>query len=239
MKNTQIIASLILVLAVCFSAAAQTENTTNVPKRKLNSRIAVGFDVPILVDNSEFSDFMSNQFQMEAPSALFGSTLSVGWNFSKSKRWFWDISIGVRSSNRSKDNITRNWTQAYFPLRFSYAILDNNSFRLSPFAGINYRVNQLYYCDMRSIGNLNQITEILETSFTSFNLAQWSVGCEFGLQFDFKVDDPSTRLNPQFSAFVKWEQSFHNSNWHLEKFEIRDIPKFQNNALTIGILIGI
>ena len=93
---------------------------------------------------------------------------------------------------------------------------------------------------MRSISDLDKITDVLETSFTPFTLGQWNAGCEFGLRFDFKVSTPKpTRLNPHWSAFIKWEQSFHNSNWQLEKFKLRDVPKFQNNALTIGLTLGI
>jgi hypothetical protein len=254
MKNYKFFASLILALTLCFSTTAQpqhevqtrqsqTENISitivETSSKKTNSFFSVNFEIPILVDNKEFSDFMSKHFDMKTPSALFGAGFSFGRFFSPSKRWAWEYGIAVRGTvNRTKNNIVCDWTQIYMPLKFSYAVVDNKSFRLSPFAGVNFGTNMLYYADMREVGGLDQITDILETSFTSFNLSQWSTGCELGLQFDFKIDDPTTRLNPRFSAYVKWEQAFHNSNWQLEKSILRDIPKFQNNALTIGLSMG-
>jgi hypothetical protein len=240
MKKTQISVSLILALALCFSVSAQTENTSGTTtKRKTNSFISANIEVPILVGNSKFRDFMSENFDMHTPNAMFGAGLSVGSNFSSSKRWLWEYGVSARASFRSENNITRNWTQMYMPLRFSYAIIDNKSFQLSPFAGISFTTNTLNYSDMRTIGDKDKITEILETDFTSFNLSQMSTGFEFGLFFDFIVDDPTHRRNPMFSVFIKWEQSFWNDNWMLEKFRIRDIPKFENNALSIGILTRI
>jgi hypothetical protein len=238
MKKSQIIVSLIMALAVCSSAVSQPENTQNVSKQKGNSFYSYGIEVPILFGNGEFRDFMSDNFDMHSPNALFGGTISFGSYFSPSKRWTWEYAASFRSSNRSKKDITRNWSQVYAALRFSYAILDNKSFRLSPFGSVNVVANQLYYSDKRSVGNLDKITEILETSFTSFTLGQWTTGCELGLQIDFKIDDAHSRSSPRWSAFAKWEQSFYNSNWQLEKHKMRDIPKFQNNALVIGLTIG-
>ena len=239
MKKTQISVSLILALALCFNVSAQTENAFGTTKKKTNSFISVGLEVPILVGNSEFRDFMSENFDMHTPNAMFGAGFSVGRDFSPSKRWLWDFGFWIRGSYRSENNITRNWSQLYMPLRFSYAIIDNKSFRLSPFAGVSFTTNALNFSDMRTIGDKDKITEILETDFTSFNLSQTSAGFEFGLFFDFVVNDPTHRRNPMFSAFIKWEQSFWNDNWMLERFRIRDIPKFENNALSIGILTRI
>ncbi|MDR0437017.1 MAG: hypothetical protein LBH22_01805 [Bacteroidales bacterium] len=242
MKNTQILVSLILILAVCFSAtAAQTENTTNTPNQKSNYRLAFGFDFPVLVGNSEFSDFMSEHFDMKTPNALYGVKILTGFHFTESKRWFWELEATFRGSNREKNNINRDWTQIQTSLKFAYAIIDNEIFRMSPFVGFTYGSHQLKYSDMRSIGNVNSITQVFETDFKSFDLAQWYVGSEFGLIFDFDLDPPSNRRRrtPSFSAFIKWEQPFHNSKWQLGKFEMRDVPKFQGSALVMGFTLGI
>ena len=118
--KTKIILSLILVLAVCFNVTAQTENTPTVSQQKSNSRLAFGIDFPVLVGNSEFSDFMSDHFDMHTPNVLFGEHLSAGWYFSKSNRWFGSYDFNVRSSNRTKNNVTRNWNQVKGCFNFSY-----------------------------------------------------------------------------------------------------------------------
>jgi hypothetical protein len=232
---------IVLTFATC-SIYAQTETTITIVEaspKKTNSFFLVNFEVPVLVANNEFSDFMSNHFDMKTPNALFGAGISVGRFFSPSKRWAWEYAFVVRGTvNRKKNNIICDWRQVRGALTFSYAIIDNKSFRLSPFAGINFGDNQLYYADMREVGGLDQITDILETSFTSFNLAQMFVGSELGFRFDFKIDEPTTRLNPRFSAYIKWEQAFYNSNWQLERSVIRDIPKLQDNALVFGVSMG-
>jgi hypothetical protein len=235
MKKNKIITSLILALAVCFSTAVQAETHS---VRKSNSIITIGGYVPILLGNSEFSNFMYKEFEMKAPNALFGASLSAGWYFSESRRWLWEYRMSLRNAARSKNNITRNWTQVHFGLNFSYAILDNNFLQLLPFAGITFVTNTLFYSDMRSIGDLDKITDVLETSFTSFNLAQFGVGSEVGLRLLIKEPSGATRRNPHTSIFIKWEQSFYNTDWHLGNFTMRDIPKFQNSALSVGFTFG-
>jgi hypothetical protein len=241
MKNKQTIMLSIFVLAICFSTTAQAENTTNIPNQKSNFRAAFGLELPVLFGNSEFSDFMSENFDMETPNVLFGFNFKTGWHFTESKRWFWELEFAFRSSNREKNNITRSWTQVQSSLKFAYAIIDNEIFRMSPFVGFTFGSHQLKYSDMRSIGNVNSITGVFETDFKSFDLAQWYLGGEFGLMFDLDLDPPSnrTRKSPSLSAFIKWDQSFHNSNWQLGKFEMRDVPKFQSSALVIGFTFGI
>ena len=235
MKKSPILTSLLVIFAVCFSTTAFAERTSSQPP----SRIAFSIDAPVPIGNSEFSTFMYDKFQMTTPNIFIGGGLSFGAHFTESRRWLWEIGANFRHSYRSSNNITRSWNQNTAFLTFSYAIIDNNWFRLSPFAGAIFIEDRLYYADMREIGDLDNITDVLETSFLQLNLNQWGFGGEFGLRFDFFAVERTARpVNPHFSAFIKWEQGFFSSYWRIERLAMRDIPKFQHGTLSIGIGVG-
>jgi len=235
MKKSTTMALLIAVLAMCFSTTALAERTSSPRTARL---VFPSAEIIIPFGNSAFSDFMYDEFEMTTPNAFFGARFSIGSFFGEGQRWLWDFGVNFRASYRSSNNITRDWGQVNTFLTFSYAIIDNSGFRLSPFAGANFGGNMLYFADMREVGGLDNITDVLETSFLQLNLNQWNIGGEIGLRFDFLFEDPTTRFTPHLSAFIAWEQGFFSSHWRIERSEMRDIPKFQHSMLNIGIAMA-
>lgn len=163
------------------------------------------------------------------------------------KNWLFEDGIGftpIASSTVNDIKVKYNQYQLFW--RAGYNISSSSSYRLYPFAGINFSAAMLKVEDKARIQNTNSFTDELLNSTSSKTFWQPNFGIELGAGYDFlikmktkKMDCFEIERNIPIGIRAGYYINAYAGDWKIDSYKLQNSPNQKQSAVFVTFNIGL
>jgi hypothetical protein len=163
------------------------------------------------------------------------------------KKFIVEDGIGFTPITSSEANgIKAKYNQYQAFLRFGYNIAENSSYRLYPFAGVNFSAAVLGIKDNARINNTTDFSQEILNSTSSKTFYQPNFGIDLGAGFDYlikvkskQMDNFEVERNIPIGVRVGYYINAYQGDWKIEDHSLQNGPSNKNSALFVTFNVGL
>jgi hypothetical protein len=163
------------------------------------------------------------------------------------KKFIVEDGIGFTPITSSEvNNLKAKYNQYQAFLRFGYNIAESSSYRLYPFAGVNFSAAVLGIKDNARIENTDDFSQEILNSTSSKTFYQPNLGIDLGAGFDYlikvkskQMDNIEIERNIPIGIRAGYYINAYQGDWKIEDHSLQNGPNNKNNAFFVTFNIGL
>ncbi|MFA6082927.1 hypothetical protein [Mucilaginibacter sp.] len=163
------------------------------------------------------------------------------------KKFIVEDGIGFTPITSSEVNgLKAKYNQYQAFLRFGYNIAESSSYRLYPFAGINFSAAVLGIKDNARIENTDDFSQEILNSTSSKTFYQPNFGIDLGAGFDYlikvkskQMDNFEVERNIPIGVRVGYYINAYQGDWKIEDHSLQNGPDNKNSAFFVTFNVGL
>jgi hypothetical protein len=240
--------SLFLAAALLSSTAAIAQHTDTVKTSGwMKHRPAGAMQIQVTYRKGDISG-LNNALNADGIPSISQSNIWINASMSHIfNNWLFEDGIGFTPvSTATLNDLKAKYNQYQLFWRAGYNVSSNPSYRLYPFAGINFSAAMLKIQDKAREQNASDFSSELLNSTSSKTLWQPNFGIEVGAGFDFvvkmktkKMDCFEIERNIPIGIRAGYYINTYAGDWKLDGYKLQNSPDNKQSAVFVTFNIGL